>query len=56
MTPDQLPTSEKTKARSKMVNDIQESRRLDWEQANESKINEMCLGNCAIYRVEIYIE
>lgn len=42
MTPDQLATSEKTKARSKMVNDIQESRRLDWEQANESKINEMC--------------
>eukprot|EP00559_Dactyliosolen_fragilissimus_P000369 CAMPEP_0184873792 /NCGR_PEP_ID=MMETSP0580-20130426/42036_1 /TAXON_ID=1118495 /ORGANISM="Dactyliosolen fragilissimus" /LENGTH=315 /DNA_ID=CAMNT_0027376731 /DNA_START=17 /DNA_END=961 /DNA_ORIENTATION=+ len=42
MSSDQLATAEKGKERSKLISDLQDSRRLDWEQANESKINEMC--------------
>jgi len=42
MTSDQLATSEKAAARNKMEADLADSRRLDWETANEDKINEMC--------------
>ena len=42
MSPDQLAPPEKAKARDKMVEDLRNSRRLDWEQANEKKINEQC--------------
>lgn len=42
MSPDQLAPAEKAKARDKMVEDLRNSRRLDWEQANEKKINEQC--------------
>jgi len=42
MTTEQLATQEKQAAREKLEKDLQESRRLDWEQANEDKINEMC--------------
>jgi len=42
MSPVQLATAEKKAEREKMEKDIQDSRRLDWEQANEDKINDMC--------------
>jgi len=42
MSPDQLAPAEKAKARGKMVEDLRNSRRLDWEQANEKKINDQC--------------
>lgn len=42
MSSDELATSEKAKARQDEVARVQDSRRLDWEQANEEKINEMC--------------
>lgn len=42
MTPDQLVSSEKAAARAKIAADLADSRRLDWETANEDKINEMC--------------
>lgn len=42
MTPEQLATAEKKAEREKLEKDIQDSRRLDWEQANEDKINDMC--------------
>lgn len=42
MSPDQLAPAAKAKARDKMVEDLRNSRRLDWEQANEKKINEQC--------------
>jgi len=42
MSPEQLATAEKKAEREKLEKDIQDSRRLDWEQANEDKINDMC--------------
>lgn len=42
MTPQQLATSEKAKQREDVVKKSQDARRLDWEEANEEKINEMC--------------
>lgn len=42
MTPEQLATKEKSAERSATVAKLQDSRRLDWDQANESKINDMC--------------
>merc|ERR1711862_844924 len=41
-TPEQLSTDEKKAEREKLEKDLQDSRRLDWEQANEDKINDMC--------------
>lgn len=42
MTSEQLATQEKKASREKLEQDLQDSRRLDWDQANEDKINEMC--------------
>jgi len=42
LSPEELATSEKKKEREDLEKSIQDSRRLDWEQANEEKINEMC--------------
>lgn len=42
MSPEQLATTEKQAEREKLEKDIQDSRRLDWEQANEDKINDLC--------------
>jgi len=42
MSSNQLATDKIAKERSKLVENLQDSRRLDWEQANESRINEMC--------------
>jgi len=42
MTSEQLQTEEKQKATSETVKFLQDSRRLDWEQANEDKINNQC--------------
>mmetsp|Transcript_9021 Transcript_9021/g.12839 ORF Transcript_9021/g.12839 Transcript_9021/m.12839 type:complete len:308 (+) Transcript_9021:282-1205(+) len=42
MSSEQLASSDKVQQRAKLVNKLQDSRRLDWEQANEDKINEMC--------------
>jgi len=42
MRPEQLATVETTKLRQQLIQDLHESRRLDWDQANEGKINEMC--------------
>ena len=42
MSSEQLSTAEKTEERNAEINRLQESRRLDWETANEGKINEMC--------------
>jgi len=42
MTPEQLATEEKSKERNATVKKLQDSRRLDWDQANEGKINDMC--------------
>ena len=42
MSSQELCSSDLAKQRQEDVNKLQESRRLDWEQANEDKINEMC--------------
>ena len=42
LTAEQLQTEEKAKERDATVKKLQDSRRLDWEQKNESKINDMC--------------
>lgn len=42
MSSEELQTEEKAKEMDETVKHLQESRRLDWEQANEGKINEMC--------------
>lgn len=42
MTSEQLQTEEKAKATNETVQYLQESRRLDWEQANEDRINDQC--------------
>ena len=42
MTSEQLSTAEDAEARNAEISRLQESRRLDWETANEGKINEMC--------------
>lgn len=42
MSSEQLATTEKQVEREETVKKMQDSRRLDWEQANEDKINEMC--------------
>mmetsp|Transcript_7723 Transcript_7723/g.14569 ORF Transcript_7723/g.14569 Transcript_7723/m.14569 type:complete len:356 (-) Transcript_7723:81-1148(-) len=42
LPPEQLVTAEKSKEISQRLEKLKDSRRLDWEQANESKINEMC--------------
>jgi transcription elongation factor S-II len=42
MTSEELQTEEKQKATSETVKFLQDSRRLDWEQANEDKINNQC--------------
>mmetsp|Transcript_26316 Transcript_26316/g.44915 ORF Transcript_26316/g.44915 Transcript_26316/m.44915 type:complete len:314 (+) Transcript_26316:191-1132(+) len=42
MTSEELQTEEKAKEQNATVKKLQDSRRLDWDRANESKINEMC--------------
>ena len=42
LEPEQMATAEKSKEISDRLARLKDSRRLDWEQANESKINEMC--------------
>lgn len=42
MSSEELLSAEKAKERDETVKHLQDSRRLDWEQANEGKINEMC--------------
>ena len=42
MSPEELQTEEKAKETTATLKKLQESRRLDWDQANESKINDMC--------------
>lgn len=42
MTTEELQTEEKKQASNATVKKLQDSRRLDWEQANEGKINDMC--------------
>ena len=50
ISPDQLPrmsaeelqTEEKAQERDATVKKLQDSRRLDWDKANEKKINDMC--------------
>lgn len=42
MSTEELATNEKKAEREKLEKDLQDSRRLDWEQANEEKINDMC--------------
>jgi len=42
MSAEQLQTEEKAKEVAETVNKLRDSRRLDWERANEKKINEMC--------------
>lgn len=42
MSSEELQTEEKAKQTFETVKNLQESRRLDWEQANEDKINEQC--------------
>lgn len=42
LLPEQLATAEKSKEISESLARLKDSRRLDWEQANEGKINEMC--------------
>lgn len=42
MSSEQLATSEKKEAREAEVNRLQDSRLLDWDTKNESKINDMC--------------
>jgi transcription elongation factor S-II len=42
MTSDQLASDQTRVARAREVQKVIDSKRLDWEQANEDKINEMC--------------
>lgn len=42
MSSEQLATSEKQQEREAQVKKLADSRRLDWETANEDKINKMC--------------
>ena len=42
LPPDQLATAEINKERTENKAKLQDSRRLDWDAANEGKINEMC--------------
>lgn len=42
MSSEQLATSEKQQEREEQVKKLADSRRLDWETANEDKINKMC--------------
>lgn len=42
MTSEQLASAEAKKARAEEAKKLIDSKRLDWEQANEDKINEMC--------------
>lgn len=42
MSSEELATSEKTHARNAEVDKLRESRLLDWDTKNESKINDMC--------------
>jgi len=42
MSPNELATDEKIKEREAQVAILKDSRRLDWDQANEAKVNEMC--------------
>lgn len=42
MTSEQLASDEKRKEMAERMKKLMDTRRLDWEQANESKINEMC--------------
>ncbi|KAL9179336.1 hypothetical protein ACHAXT_008626 [Thalassiosira profunda] len=42
MSPEELQTEERARERDATVKKLQDSRRLDWEQANEKKINDMC--------------
>jgi transcription elongation factor S-II len=42
MSSDELATSAKAEARNAEIQKLRDSRLLDWEQQNESKINEMC--------------
>lgn len=42
MSAEELATSEKTKQREELKRRVQDERRLDWEEQNEDKINEMC--------------
>lgn len=42
MTTAELATNDKKEEREKLVLKLKDSRRLDWEQANEDKINDMC--------------
>lgn len=42
MTPNELATEEKVKEREAKVAFLKDSRRLDWDTANEDKVNAMC--------------
>jgi len=42
MSSEELLSEEKAKERDETVKHLQDSRRLDWDTANEKKINEMC--------------
>ncbi len=42
LSPQELQTTEKLKEQQEQVASLQGSRRLDWEQANAEKVNEMC--------------
>jgi transcription elongation factor S-II len=42
MSAGELQTEEKAKERDETLRKLQDSRRLDWERANEKKINDMC--------------
>ena len=42
MTSDQLASDDKRKEMEERTKKLMDTKRLDWEQANESKINEMC--------------
>ena len=42
MTSDQLASDEKKKEMEERTKKLMDSKQLDWEAQNESKINEMC--------------
>ena len=42
MTSEQMASAESIKQRSDLAKKVLDANRLDWEQANEEKINEMC--------------
>lgn len=42
MSPEQLASADQRQAREEQAKKLTDSRRLDWEVANEAKINEMC--------------